>query len=244
MATVAALSSAPRAPPVRRNDTRSANVNKNNHVSAPRSLRHLRAAHHQRSEPSPAGDDADQSSTTATSRTSKTMMTTTSTIPRRAALTAAVGLFLGVGIYGIPQAATASSSAAAAAASASRESPATSLAKLAAQEPDAEIAVDLWDEVVKLAAASGELATPAGGVWSAARGDCLGQLRRWGEAERAYAAATEALSSSEGGLSGAAAGSEAALRLAMAHDGRSLVGLYMSNQVKLTHSLKAPGFNP
>ena len=101
----------------------------------------------------------------------------TTAIPRRAALTAAAaGLFLGVS----PQPASAALS------------PAASLAKLAAQEPDAENAVEVWDEVMNLAAASGELATPTGGAWSAARGDCLANLGRWSDAEAAYAVAIEA----------------------------------------------------
>ena len=90
-------------------------------------------------------------------------------------------------------------------------SEAASLAALAAREPDADIAVELWDEVIRLARSSGELATPGGGVWSAARGDCLSRLGRWEDAAAAYGDATEALTTPE-----------TALTLTMAHDGRSL----------------------
>jgi hypothetical protein len=129
-------------------------------------------------------------------------------MPRRAALTLA-GLLLGVPVQP-PRAANA----------APPPSVAAAFARLAAREPDAAIAVGLWTEAIKLGAASGELATPVGGTWCASRGDCLASLRLFEEAEPAYADATIILEAV--GMSGAAAGSEAALRLAMAHDGRSL----------------------
>ena len=44
-----------------------------------------------------------------------------------------------------------------------RASEASNLASLASQEPDAEIALEIWDEVVRLARRSGELSTPMGG---------------------------------------------------------------------------------
>jgi hypothetical protein len=73
-----------------------------------------------------------------------------------------------LGIPALPQAANA--------AAASPVSAAAGFARLAAREPDAEIAVELWDEVINLASASGELATPMGGTWSASRGDCLARF--------------------------------------------------------------------
>ena len=74
---------------------------------------------------------------------------------------------------------------------------ALSLARLAYAEPDAEIAVDAWDEVVRLAAAAADAGTPLPeetvSLWLAARADCLASLRRWADAERAYGDAAEAL---------------------------------------------------
>ena len=74
-----------------------------------------------------------------------------------------------------------------------RATEASNLASLASQEPDAEIAVELWDEVVRLAKASGESATPTGGSWLYSRAECLGALRRWTDAERAYGEAADVL---------------------------------------------------
>ena len=75
---------------------------------------------------------------------------------------------------------------------------ALSLARLATNEPDAEIAVDAWDEAVRLAAAAADAGAPLPaetvGLWLAARADCLASLRRWADAERAYGEAAEALS--------------------------------------------------
>ena len=63
---------------------------------------------------------------------------------------------------------------------------ALSLARLAYAEPDAEIAVDAWDEVVRLAAAAADAGTPLPeetvSLWLAARADCLASLRRWADA--------------------------------------------------------------
>ena len=103
-----------------------------------------------------------------------------------------------------------------------RASEASNLASLASQEPDAEIALEVWDEVVRLARRSGELATPTGGNWMYSRATCLGGLSRWTDAERAYAEAADvlelALESSRPGKRDRAG----ALTLALAHDGRSL----------------------
>ena len=99
---------------------------------------------------------------------------------------------------------------------------ASNLASLASQEPDAEIALEVWDEVVRLARRSGELATPTGGNWMYSRATCLGGLSRWTDAERAYAEAADIL---ELALESSGPGSRdraGALTLALAHDGRSL----------------------
>ena len=103
-----------------------------------------------------------------------------------------------------------------------RASEASNLASLASQEPDAEIALEVWDEVVRLARRSGELATPTGGNWLYSRATCLGGLSRWTDAERAYAEAADVL---ELALESSAPGKRdraGALTLALAHDGRSL----------------------
>lgn len=103
-----------------------------------------------------------------------------------------------------------------------RASEASNLASLASQEPDAEIALEVWDEVVRLARRSGELATPTGGNWMYSRATCLGGLSRWTDAERAYAEAADIL---ELALESSGPGSRdraGALTLALAHDGRSL----------------------
>ncbi|MGB1871072.1 MAG: hypothetical protein ACPHQ8_00485, partial [Candidatus Puniceispirillaceae bacterium] len=110
---------------------------------------------------------------------------------------------------------------------------ALSLARLATNEPDAEIAVDAWNEAVRLAAAAADAGAPLPdetvGVWLAARADCLASLRRWADAERAYGQAAEALARvvtaqvTKTGTGGRVASDEASVpmyaRLAMAHDG-------------------------
>ena len=96
-----------------------------------------------------------------------------------------------------------------------RASEASNLASLASQEPDAEIALEVWDEVVRLA-------RPTGGNWLYSRATCLGGLSRWTDAERAYAEAADVL---ELALESSAPGKRdraGALTLALAHDGRSL----------------------
>ena len=103
-----------------------------------------------------------------------------------------------------------------------RATEASNLASLASQEPDAEIAVELWDEVVRLAKASGESATPTGGSWLYSRAECLGALRRWTDAERAYGEAADVLETALESTSGKKKDRVAALTLALAHDGRSL----------------------
>ena len=71
---------------------------------------------------------------------------------------------------------------------------ALSLARLATAEPDAEIAVDAWDELAAAAADAGApLPDETVSLWLAARADCLASLRRWADAERAYGEAAEAL---------------------------------------------------
>ena len=104
---------------------------------------------------------------------------------------------------------------------------ALSLAKLAKNEPDADIAVDAWNEALTLAGVAAEVGFPfpdeqvAG--WLASRADCLASLRRWHDAERAYADAANALAAVV--ASGATVPENAtplSARLAMAHDGRSL----------------------
>ena len=113
---------------------------------------------------------------------------------------------------------------------------ALSLARLATNEPDAEIAVDAWNEAVRLAAAAADAGAPLPdetvGVWLAARADCLASLRRWADAERAYGQAAEALARvvtaqvTKTGTGGRVASDEASVpmyaRLAMAHDGQAL----------------------
>ena len=113
---------------------------------------------------------------------------------------------------------------------------ALSLARLAYAEPDAEIAVDAWDEVVRLAAAAADAGTPLPeetvSLWLAARADCLASLRRWADAERAYGQAAEALARvvaaqvTTSGTGGRIDSDEASVpmyaRLAMAHDGHAL----------------------
>ena len=95
---------------------------------------------------------------------------------------------------------------------------AADLARLAALEPDPEVAIDAWDEVVRLAEAARTPPTPTVASWLAARADVLAALRRWPEAERAYADAADALVSS-----GASASSPAgAAALALAYDCRGL----------------------
>ena len=103
-----------------------------------------------------------------------------------------------------------------------RATEASNLASLASQEPDAEIAVELWDEVVRLAKASGESATPTGGSWLYSRAECLGALRRWTDAERAYGEAADVLETALESTSGKKKDNATALTLALAHDGRSL----------------------
>jgi hypothetical protein len=113
---------------------------------------------------------------------------------------------------------------------------ALSLARLAYAEPDAEIAVDAWDEVVRLAAAAADAGAPLPeetvSLWLAARADCLASLRRWADAERAYGDAAEALARvvtaqvTVAGTGGRIDSDEASVpmyaRLAMAHDGQAL----------------------
>jgi hypothetical protein len=113
---------------------------------------------------------------------------------------------------------------------------ALSLARLATAEPDAEIAVDAWDESVRLAAAAADAGAPLPdetvSLWLAARADCLASLRRWADAERAYGEAAEALARvvsaqvTTSGTGGRIDSGEASVpmyaRLAMAHDGRAL----------------------
>ena len=113
---------------------------------------------------------------------------------------------------------------------------ALSLARLATAEPDSEIAVDAWDESVRLAAAAADAGAPLPdetvSLWLAARADCLASLRRWADAERAYGEAAEALARvvsaqvTTSGTGGRIDSGEASVpmyaRLAMAHDGRAL----------------------
>ena len=113
---------------------------------------------------------------------------------------------------------------------------ALSLARLASAEPDAEIAVDAWDEAVRLAAAAADAGAPLSeetvSLWLAARADCLASLRRWADAERAYGDAAEALARvvaaqvTVAGTGGRIDSDEASVpmyaRLAMAHDGQAL----------------------
>ena len=98
-------------------------------------------------------------------------------------------------------------------ATAEKLSDAAELARLASSEPDPEVAIDLWDAVMDLAAASGEASAPAGCAWAAARGDVLASLRRWRDAADAYASAAAALSKGKGADG---------LKTAMAYDGESL----------------------
>ena len=74
---------------------------------------------------------------------------------------------------------------------------ALSLAKLASDEPDAEIAVDAWNECVRLAGVASDAGQPLPqetvATWLAARADCFASLRKWQDAEKAYGEAAEAL---------------------------------------------------
>ena len=82
--------------------------------------------------------------------------------------------------------------------------------------------MELWDEVVRLAKASGESATPTGGSWLYSRAECLGALRRWTDAERAYGEAADVLETALESTSGKKKDNATALTLALAHDGQSL----------------------
>ena len=106
---------------------------------------------------------------------------------------------------------------------------ALSLAKLASDEPDAEIAVDAWNECVRLAGVASDAGQPLPqetvATWLAARADCFASLRKWQDAEKAYGEAAEALAKVV--ASGANANIAPDTRplsaqLAMAHDGRSI----------------------
>ena len=106
-------------------------------------------------------------------------------------------------------------------------SDAAGLARLARLEPDPEVAVAIWDDVLDLASAAAAAAAPpdpdALASWIAARADCLAALRRWPDAERAYADAASAWSARVEATSPApaAARDAVALQLALALDNRA-----------------------
>jgi len=173
-----------------------------------------------------SGESALRIGTPGSSVPSTSAVLVTPRLPRRAALTLSALSALGFGIDARCEAKPIDMNPSA------RE--AASLAKLAAAEPDGEIAVYAWDEAVRLAGVAADAGQPlpaettAG--WFAARADCLAGLRRWADAEKAYAEAAEALAevvTSQIITSGTSAGVESHqtplyARLAMAHDGRAL----------------------
>ena len=132
-----------------------------------------------------------------------------SSIPRRVALT---GILAAIPLPGRSSLARAAQSQ-----TPNPLADAADLARLAALEPDPEVAVDAWDEVIRLVDAAETPRTSTIASWLVARADVLAALRRWPEAERAYADAADALASS-----GASSSSRGAAALALAYDCRGL----------------------